>query len=89
MKIKWISNNQMELTIDCNKIHVITLQSVTGSIREVSNECLFRGIIDDDVKSVVAVSGCPGQQTIVSIASTLVEDGQVDFLVRSIRYVDI
>ena len=76
MKIQWISYDEMEIT--CGPKYTIRLEPVTRRIRVVSNECLFSGSIQGDEKSYVAVWGCIGKRTIVSIASKLVENGQID-----------
>ena len=54
-----------------------------SNISEVSNECLFTGKIEGDDNSFLAVYGCIGEMTTVSIASTLVENGQIDLQVWS------
>ena len=67
--------------MECETNLFITLKPVDNSIGGVFNECLFQGSLEGDNKSYVTVMGCQGQETIVSIASTIVENGQIDLQV--------
>ena len=79
--MKWNSENQMEMLCE-ETSYLISLVPVATNISGVSSQCLFSGSIEEDEDSLIAVYGCFGQKTIISIASSrLVENGQIDLQV--------
>ena len=76
--------NDNEISMECGPTYVIKLRPVISDITGVTSDCLFSGSIEGDQYSHVAAYGCPGgQDTTVSIASYLVEDGQIDLQAQS------
>jgi len=68
----------MEIKIGINQTDILFL-TPTSNIPDMETPCLFSGQLLRDPRSVVAVSGCLGdEETSLSIASTLLPGGIVD-----------
>merc|ERR1712106_608886 len=87
VKVSWLTKLSMEIEIGRNQTDTILL-TPASNIPGMATPCLFSGQLLRDPRSVVAVSGCLGDEvTSLSIASTLLPGGIVDIsLVDGVAY---
>merc|ERR1712106_31716 len=78
VQVSWLTSLSMDIKIDRNHTDTILL-TPASNIPGMATPCLFSGQLWGDPRSVVAVSGCLGdEETSLSIASTLLPGGIVD-----------
>merc|ERR1739838_13189 len=78
VRVSWLTSLSMEIKIGRNHTDIIHL-TPASNIPGMATPCLFSGQLLGDPRSVVAVSGCLGdEETSLSIASTLLPGGIVD-----------
>merc|ERR1712106_292754 len=87
VKVSWLTKLSMEIEIGRNQTDTILL-TPASNIPGMATPCLFSGQLLRDPRSVVAVSGCLGdEETSLSIASTLLPGGIVDIsIVDGVAY---
>jgi len=80
LKLSWVSETRMELMIGERRRNI--LLTPTTNIPGWKTSCLFTGKLEGDLDSEVSVSGCHNSnETIVSIASSLLPDGFVELMI--------
>merc|ERR1712106_8666 len=78
VQVSWLTTLSMEIKIGRNQTYIILL-TPASNIPGMPTPCLFSGRLLGDPRSVVAVSGCLGdEETSLSIASTFLPGGIVD-----------
>lgn len=78
--VVWETDSRLKLELGDTTASII-LTPVTSNIPGVKVDCLFSGKLDKDADSLVTVSGCKDDDEVtVSIASKLVPNGLIDFL---------
>jgi len=87
VQVSWLTKFSMEIEIGMNGTDTILL-TPASNIPGMETPCLFSGQLLRDPRSVVAVSGCLGdEETSLSIASTLLPGGIVDIsIVDGVAY---
>ena len=77
--VHWVTNTTMEIQFPSNSTDTILLFPPTD-IPDPDTPCLFTGRLKQEEHSRVTVLGCKdGQKTIITIASTRLPGGLVDF----------
>jgi len=80
LKLSWVTKSRMELMIEERQRNI--LLTPTTNIPGWKTSCLFKGKIKGDLDSKVSVSGCHNSnETMVSIASSLLPDGFVELMI--------
>jgi len=80
LKLSWVSETRMELMIGERRRNI--LLTPTTNIPGWKTSCLFTGKLEGDLDSEVSVSGCHNSnETMVSIASSLLPDGFVELMI--------
>jgi len=80
LKLSWVTETRMELMIGERRRNI--LLTPTTNIPDWKTSCLFTGKLEGDLDSEVSVSGCHNSnETMVSIASSLLPDGFVEFMI--------
>jgi len=80
LKLSWVSETRMELMIGERQRNI--LLTPTTNIPGWKTSCLFTGKLEGDLDSEVSVSGChESNETMVSIASSLLPDGFVELMI--------
>jgi len=80
LKLSWVSETRMELMIGERRRNI--LLTPTTNIPDWKTPCLFTGKLEGDLDSDVSVSGChDSNETMVSIASSLLPDGFVELMI--------
>jgi len=80
LKLSWVSETRMELMIGERRRNI--LLTPTTNIPGWKTSCLFTGKLEGDLDSDVSVSGCHNSnETMVSIASSLLPDGFVELMI--------
>merc|ERR1739838_499850 len=78
VQVSWLTTLSMEIKIGRNHTDIILL-TPASNIPGMATPCLYSGQLLGDQRSVVAVSGCLGdEETSLSIASTLLPGGIVN-----------
>merc|ERR1739838_146526 len=78
VQVSWLTTLSMEIKIGRNHTDIILL-TPASNIPGMATPCLYSGQLLGDQRSLVAVSGCLGdEETSLSIASTLLPGGIVD-----------
>merc|ERR1739838_920400 len=87
VQVSWLTTLSMEIKIGRNHTDIILL-TPASNIPGMATPCLYSGQLLGDQRSLVAVSGCLGdEETSLSIASTLLPGGIVDIsLVSGVAY---
>merc|ERR1712106_446412 len=87
VQVSWLTTLSMKIKIGRNYTDIILL-TPASNIPGMATPCLFSELLWGDPRSVVAVSGCLGEEeTSMSIASTLLPGGIVDIsLVSGVSY---
>merc|ERR1712106_117314 len=87
VQVSWLTTLSMKIKIGRNHTDIILL-TPASNIPGMATPCLFSGLLWGDPRSVVAVSGCLGdEETSMSIASSLLPGGIVNIsLVSGVAY---
>ena len=81
LQLFWLDDLTMSLHLS-DTTELTILLSLTSNIPGEPTPCLFSGTVEQDIRSVVAVTGCKeSPETDVTIASRLVPNGLVDLVI--------
>ena len=92
LKMKWISENLMELTLYDGEIKNVSLTSSQDNQPDIDGglDCIWTGRIVGDKSSIISVIGCmDSEKTIISMTSDFFLNGVVNMVIEKTQEIKI